>query len=92
MVDEGGYCTDCDSSDCLHAQLHDALAQVEYWKRKATERKAEVRKLTPCVHDLESTKKTLKAIIGEENPGFYCTVCSARWTANFQYKSGRSQN
>jgi hypothetical protein len=41
MVDEGGYCTDCDSSDCLHARLHNALAQVEYWKRKATERKVE---------------------------------------------------
>ena len=43
MVDEDGYCTDCDSSDCLHAQLDDALAQVAYWKRKATERKVEVR-------------------------------------------------
>lgn len=47
MVDEDGYCTDCDSSDCLHARLYDALAQVEYWKRKATERKVEVRRVTP---------------------------------------------
>lgn len=46
MVDERGYCTDCDSSDCLHAQLHNALVQVTYWKRKATERTVEPRKVT----------------------------------------------
>jgi hypothetical protein len=45
VVDERGYCTDCDSSDCLHAQIHDALAQVEFWKRKATERVVEPRRI-----------------------------------------------
>lgn len=34
-----------------------------------------------CVHDLGSSEKTLKAIMGEANPGFYCTVCGARWVA-----------
>jgi hypothetical protein len=34
-----------------------------------------------CVHDLGSSENTLKAIMGEANPGFYCTVCAARWVA-----------
>jgi hypothetical protein len=38
MVDERGYCTDCDGYDCLHAKLYSAQCEVEYWKRKAQER------------------------------------------------------
>ena len=38
MVDDRGYCTYCDSDDCLHAQLFKAQAEAAYWKRKATER------------------------------------------------------
>ena len=49
MVDEEGYCTDCDSDDCLHAQLSAALAEVAYWKRKATERV-----VTPTQSDAEA--------------------------------------
>jgi hypothetical protein len=45
MVDERGYCTDCDGYDCLHAKLYSAQCEVEYWKRKAQERVVTPRKV-----------------------------------------------
>ena len=59
MVDERGYCTDCDNYDCQHAQLFEAQAAADFWKRKATERKVPVynerysRSVTMQVGDLE---------------------------------------
>lgn len=63
MVDEDGYCTECDSDDCLHAQLFNALAEVAYWKRKATERPVESRRsmdnveVWPCSDAFKSDAK-----------------------------------
>lgn len=58
---------------------HDAMVDVQACMAVYFAIKRE--SVPACNHDLESPTKTLRAILGEPDPGFYCTLCGSRWVA-----------